>query len=353
MSDPAGHYTDPLEEALSQGAQRVAQLASLLGAAAEVRTRREVLKDAREAADATGQAGQVIGEQELDAYQQARMRWAPAHDPRWLAQADLLQTARAWSAAACYADTDPVAAAAMRKCEERLRTLHPYAMARYDRLRTDAMNPLAAMSEAAPLFSRPPHARTGEAAATRPALDTIREQGASPPASATPATMATPDPDSGEADQAEQRGQWIAAQLQARARASGRGKLGPDELATVLETVTNLPGDAIERITRAAGAGRHAAKPEHPGAGGPGSSADLVAAPATGEPGHEPAATGRGTRTAGAATARGTTGRTAAEIAADSFPHSVADAVSAAAGAGRSPARIAGPRQARRPGRSL
>ena len=198
MSDPAGHYTDPLEEALSQGAQRVAQLASLLGAAAEVRARRKVLKDAREAAGATGPAGQVIGEQELDAYQQARMRWAPAHDPRWLAQADLLQTARAWSAAACYADTDPVAAAAMRKCEERLRTLHPYAMARYDRLRASAMNPLDAMSEAAPLFSRAARARTGEAAATRPALDTARGQDAPPPASATPATTAAPDPDSGE-----------------------------------------------------------------------------------------------------------------------------------------------------------
>jgi hypothetical protein len=46
----------------------------------------------------------------------------------------------------------------MRKCEERLRDLHPYAMARYDRLRADGLGPAQAMQEAAPLFARPPRA---------------------------------------------------------------------------------------------------------------------------------------------------------------------------------------------------
>jgi hypothetical protein len=51
--------------------------------------------------------------------------WAPAHDSRWLAQAGLLQAVRVWSAATAYADADPTAGSAARKCEERLRALHP------------------------------------------------------------------------------------------------------------------------------------------------------------------------------------------------------------------------------------
>jgi len=156
MSDPAGHYTDPLEDALSHGAQRVTQLISLITAATEVVMRRNALKGTREAGDASGQVIRNTQDQERDAYQQARLRWAPAHDRVWLARADLLQAARAWSAAACYADTDPVAASAMRKCEERLRKLHPYAMARYDRLLGDGLRALDAMREAAPLFGRAP-----------------------------------------------------------------------------------------------------------------------------------------------------------------------------------------------------
>ena len=46
----------------------------------------------------------------------------------------------------------------MRKAEERLRDLHPYAMARYDRLRGDGIGPAEAMREAAPLFARPARA---------------------------------------------------------------------------------------------------------------------------------------------------------------------------------------------------
>jgi hypothetical protein len=53
---------------------------------------------------------------------------------------------------------EPAAATAMRKSEERLHDLHPYAMARYDQLRADGMSPADAMNEAAPLFARPPRA---------------------------------------------------------------------------------------------------------------------------------------------------------------------------------------------------
>ena len=47
----------------------------------------------------------------------------------------------------------------MRKSEERLRTLHPFAMARYDRLRAEGAEPLDAMRESAPLFDYRPDAR--------------------------------------------------------------------------------------------------------------------------------------------------------------------------------------------------
>lgn len=103
----------------------------------------------------------MLDEQEHAARAQARGRWAPAHDARWLAQADLLQAAGIWGAAAPWAGTDPAAASAMRKSEERLRTLHPFAMARYDRLRSDGTSPLDAMCEAAPLFGLHSHARPG------------------------------------------------------------------------------------------------------------------------------------------------------------------------------------------------
>ena len=156
--DPSGHYPEPFGEALSHSSQRVTQLTSLVGAAAEVAIRLKAARAARQAAQ-DAQARRVLDGQEHTARAQARARWAPAHDARWLAQADLLQAAGTWGAAAPWAGTDPAAASAMRKSEERLRTLHPFAMARYDRLRSDGANPLDAMREAAPLFGLHPHAR--------------------------------------------------------------------------------------------------------------------------------------------------------------------------------------------------
>ncbi|GAB3146843.1 hypothetical protein [Microbispora hainanensis] len=49
---------------------------------------------------------------------------------------------------------DPTTKSAVQKCEERLRTLHPYVMADYDWLYADGMSRLEAMCQAAPSFSR-------------------------------------------------------------------------------------------------------------------------------------------------------------------------------------------------------
>jgi hypothetical protein len=141
---------------------------------------------------------------------------------------------------------EPAAATAMRKCEERLRDLHPFAMARYDRLRGDGMGPAQAMREAAPLFAHAPRAYdrpyvpravlvagNGESLAwTAPAADPGQQIGV---------TLT---------EAQELRGRQIVAALQDRARAQRRGPLGEAEQRTVLETITNLPPDVIDRVVR-------------------------------------------------------------------------------------------------------
>jgi hypothetical protein len=307
--EPA-HYADPLEEALSQASQRVAQFASLTGAMAQVILQRKALYDARQAARDDERAVRIIDEQERLIQRQARLSWAPAHDPQWLPHADLLQTGRAWASAASYADTDPAAASAMRRCEDRLRSLHPYAMARYDRLRGDGMSPLDAMRETVPLFGRSPHARVGDPAPFRHALGFGAGADATQSADRALADPAEPLPADDSEDRAEQRGRQIIERLQSSARAVGRPELGPDELAIILEAATNLPEDMIERLSR------HA-------------------------PGAQPASA--------------TDGRSVAQLAAESFPHTAADAVRAGSGPGtrnprKTPVDIHRPERAKRPG---
>ncbi|MGH3217463.1 MAG: hypothetical protein ACRDPY_01820 [Streptosporangiaceae bacterium] len=277
------HYADPLEEALSHGSQRVAQLASLAAAMAQVVMQRRALEEARKAIVGDERAGRMLDEQEHLLRRQARLSWAPAHDAQWLAQAGFVETARAWSGAAAYAGTDPAAASALRKCEDKLRTLHPYAMARYDRLRGNGMSPLEAMRESAPLFARAPDVRVGDPVDTRQALSQEAWPGGDVKAEQAPADVPESGPDVPPDDRGEQRGREIVARLQQRARVTRRSGLGPDELAMVLEAATNLPVDVIDRVTR-----------------------DAVRAQAA-------------------------TGQSPAQIAARSFPHSASEAVQATA----------------------
>jgi hypothetical protein len=343
--EPA-HYTDPLEEALSQASQRVAQFASLVGAMTQVVWQRRALHNARQAARDDERAARIINEQERLIQRQARLSWAPAHDPQWLAHADLLQTGRAWASAASYADTDPAAASAMRKCEERLRKLHPYAMARYDRLRGDGTNPLDAMRETAPLFGRSPHARPSDPAPFRHALDIGTGPDATQPVDRALADPAEQLPADDSDDLTEQRGRQIIESLQSSARAAGRPELGPDELAMILEAVTNLPEDMIGRLTRNA-AGESQPGDERPGAPATAPVADIDTAKAL-----------AATAAAGAHPASPTASLSAAQLAAESFPHTVADVIRAAPSPGRgtlgkTPARVHRPDGAKRPGPSM
>src|SRR6266516_6678967 len=244
-------YPEPSGQAAGHAAQRSAQLASVVMAAAQVFARYRARREQQQAAADERSARALRGQQRAD-YQQGRLGWAPALDPRWLAQAELPQTARAWGAAAPFAGTDPAAASALRKCEDRLRHLHPYAMARYDRLRGDGMHPIEAMRETVPLFTREPNVRTGGQRATeRAALGTDAGHITAEPPGERGDSPAPPAPGAAPEDRVERRGRQVVERLQARARAAGRAELGPDELAIVLEAVTNLPEDTIAKLTTA------------------------------------------------------------------------------------------------------
>jgi hypothetical protein len=180
--DPSDVHPDLMGEALSHSGQQLAQLGSLLVSWATVHARRAERRAAAEAAR-DEQQFRELRDQEIAARRLARAGWEPARDRQWLGRADLLEVGRAWSAAAAWADADPDAASAMTRCESRLRDLHPYAMARYDRLRAEGAQPFETMRDVVALFGRAPRARSGEAAAERRALGAApvsRRAGGSP-----------------------------------------------------------------------------------------------------------------------------------------------------------------------------
>jgi len=352
--DSSEHYPDPFGEALSYSSQRAAQIGSLVAAGVEVAARRRALSHTRRAARGE-QEFQALRDQQRAAQQQAKAGWAPAHDQRWLAQADLHQAARTWGAAVPYADADPAAATAMRKSEERLRTLHPYAMARYDRLRGEGASPLDAMGEAAPLFAREPNARPGPAGTRLQLGAGPASPDAGPTAGITDGTLRQPAPDQDPYQEDEQRGWQIIRRLQARALAERGSELSPDELATALEAATSLPAEVIARLARADSEGRVAAAAERARA------ADLDHASAA-YPARERRdnlkAAYRDTVIADTATAHASTGRNAAQLAAEGFPCTAADGIRAAVTGGLhqptpSPVRTADAQETKRPGLSL
>jgi hypothetical protein len=155
-------HPDPFAEAAGHGFQRVIQIASSVATAAQVlvhlsrdraRTRAQQAQQDRRALTAQTRVGQAA----------ARASLAAISDPHWLKAADLGNAAKAWGTAMPYADPaqpwhEPAATTAMRHAEDRLRVLHPTAMARYDRLRSEGADPAEAMREAAAMFGYPPRA---------------------------------------------------------------------------------------------------------------------------------------------------------------------------------------------------
>jgi len=346
--DPSAHHPDPFGEGFSHSSQKAAQFISMAGAAYEIAARRKAIRAARDAAR-TEQQRRALQEQERAARADVRARWAPAHDARWLAQADLLQVGGVWGAAASYADTDPEAASALRKAEGRLRVLHPYAVARYDRLRVEGADPLEAMREAVYLFAREPHARPGQPATTRPGIEAGPPGTGSWPdaAEAAGASSPQPRPHPDFYQDAEQRGRRIAERLQARTLAERGSRLSPDELATALEASTTLPAEVIARLARARSEESIATHAERARA----ADLDRAAAASATQSANGLTAARRDTVTADSAGAHAS----AAQLAAESFPCTTADGIRAAVDgrlqqAAPSPARTTATQNAPRPG---
>jgi len=317
--DPSGHYGDPVGEAFSHTSQKAAQFISMAGAAYEIAARRMQILAAKKAAR-TEQQLRVAEEQEKAFRAAARARWAPAFNPQWQAQAGLVDAGRVWNAAAAFADSDPEAAAALRKAEERMRRLHPYAMAAYDRLRDAGARPLEAMRDALYLFAREPHAHPAQPAAPRPEVE-LGTPGAAavPHAGQVPGTDA-PEPASGPDPEqiALRRGHQIAAQLQDRALAERGSRLSPDELAVALEATTTLPAGVIARLARAL-EGENAGTP----AVGPARAQSVPARQSVG-------GTTAARREAAAVGTAHAPARSAVQLAAENFPRTAAEGIQAA-----------------------
>ncbi len=239
---------DPFQDALGHGIQRAVQVASCAVTAAQVYLYQH-RSQAMAAAERDEGARRRLAAQMRADREAARAGWASAVNSDWLQSADLFQVARAWGAAMPYADRsmpwyEPTASTAMRQSEERLRDLHPYAMGRYDRLRTDGMGPAEAMRETAPLFANAPRAYD------RPYVPRAVLVAGSGESLAWTASAQNPAEQSGVtlAEAQELRGRQIIAALQEQARAQRRGPLGESEQRTVLETITNLPPEVIDRV---------------------------------------------------------------------------------------------------------
>jgi len=242
-------HPDPFHDAIGQGLQRALHVGSSVVTGTQIYL---YLKrtQAMAAAERDERARRVLATQMRAEREAARAGWAPALDPDWLRHADLFQAATTWGAAMPYADRsvpwyEPTAATAMRRSEERLRDLHPHAMARYDRLCTDGMAPAEAMRQAAPFFAGAPRAYDTPYT-PHPLLDAGTGENLTWTAATNVPGPGEPGPAVAEAQR--RRGRQVITALQARARAQHRGPLGEAELRTVLETVTNLPADIIDQI---------------------------------------------------------------------------------------------------------
>ncbi|GLZ16367.1 hypothetical protein Acsp04_66020 [Actinomadura sp. NBRC 104425] len=232
-------HPDPITEGFTHSGERMIQIITM-AAALEQGYVRHLARLA--AAKATRDAAEkrMAAELKRAALAEARARWARAHDRNWLRQASLVDTAETWAAAVPYAADEQAAASAVRKCEERLRDLHPHAMSHYDRFRARGETHLGAMKLAAPYFTRDPHVRTGQPMPQRPEL--AEGSGAQ-----WAATVHGPHLSDLEEARREQRGHQIVTAILERLRAEGR-EPHPGELRTILEATTNLPDHAIAKL---------------------------------------------------------------------------------------------------------
>ena len=131
-------HPDPFRDAIQEMVYRAVQVGSFAVTGIQVYAYHRRAQT-RLAAERDHQARRALNAQIRAERDADKARWQPALDPGWLRRASLIETAQAWGAALPYTDRavpwyEPAAATALARCEERLRSLHPYAMAWYDRL---------------------------------------------------------------------------------------------------------------------------------------------------------------------------------------------------------------------------
>jgi hypothetical protein len=141
-----------------------------------------------------------------------------------------------------------------------------------------------------------------------------------------------PGPD-GDGWQVERRGFQIVRELQARALAERGYTLSPDELVTTLGATTTLPSDVIARLAQADGEDRIAAGAERARAGHLDSASAVPPLGSDVAHGDQLTAASQDELNADTARAHAFGDRAAVQLAAESFPYSITDAVTAAAGA--------------------
>lgn len=232
------NHPDPITEGLQHGGQRLVQLVSAAAAGQQLLAQRKHrLEAAHQAMDR--EAERAESKARRAALAEARSHWARAHDRRWLRDANLIDVAETWGAAVLYAADNASAALAVRQCEEQLRRLHPHGMTHYDRLRNEGKDPLSAMAQAAPFFTRDPNVRTG---------DPAPQHGQLPKGTGTAWAARVHGPDRTDWEQArqQQRASHLADELRTKLHHQGR-EPSPTELRTALETTTNLPDHIIAK----------------------------------------------------------------------------------------------------------
>jgi hypothetical protein len=250
MTMSEGQHPDLFQEAVQICARDALQFASALVGVRRILVQHQAARE-RLQAEQNEKAKRALKAHARAELAAARARWAPANDPQWLRGAGLLDVGAAWGAALPYADPaserfERSAQATVEKCESRLRNLHPYGMARYDRLRADGMGPVDAMQEAVPLFRRPAESYA-QRAPVRPGLGPGAGLGHSWGAAVYHPTRAD-----FETELQRQRGAQIVDRFQARAARDGLQPLDLDEQRVALESATNLRDDVIRGAVHAA-----------------------------------------------------------------------------------------------------
>lgn len=241
-------HADPFDQATSDAGRKIAELFTVASIAGQALARHRARRAAASPED--GSPPVDLAEAGLEA---DRAAWAPALDRGWLADAGLVDVARAWRAATDWEHADDAAREAADLAEERMRQIHPYAMARYDARRADGQPRAEAMINTVPDFALHPRPRPGPADAWEGRhLDAAPAQ---PAEGLTDAELPV-----------VRRLLDIVARLSARSAAEGRGPLAPEVAEAALRNqVTGAPDALVDWVVaglRATGApGQAPARP--------------------------------------------------------------------------------------------